>query len=154
MHLGTNRECLKIYFLLIDPIHLRRVCSTVRCHDQKSNDPIFPDSSIAHEADNVVQMFLMSMNNRQHLSPPTSDDADGAQANNKTVLAQMRKEFFTKVQEQQATTQVQPKVTNKYLKPENRYVAPPVPVVEPVDAQVVQGFVAPQMHHAEVVHVR
>ena len=104
-------------------------------------------------------MFLMSMNNRQNFSPPTSEDVDGGQTNNKTVLAQMRKDFFTQEQSSrvggQEQTQV-PKVTNKYLKPENRYVPPqvPAPVVEPVDSQVVQGFVAPQMHHAEVVHVR
>ena len=100
----------------------------------------------------------MSMNNRQNFSPPTSEDVDGGQTNNKTVLAQMRKDFFT--QEQSPRVEVgsaqAPKVTNKYLKPENRYIPPqaPPPAVEPTDSQVVQGFVAPQMHHAEVVHVR
>ena len=99
----------------------------------------------------MVQMFLMSMNHRQNFSPGNDEPAmDEQQTNNKTVLAQMRKDFFTEPPKEESIP-AQSKVTNKYLKPENRYVpAPPTSS----DDQVVQGFVAPQMHHAEVVHVR
>ena len=92
-------------------------------------------------------MFLMSMNNRQNFSPPDQPDDH---ANNKTILAQMRKDFFTNTQ-QSPEKREQTKVTNKYLKPENLYVPSSKPNAE---YQVVQSFVAPQMHHAEVVHVR
>ena len=114
-------------------------------------------SNIANEADNVVQMFLMSMTNRQNFSSPDQTVALDDQANNKTILAQMRKDFFT-TQQQSPEQKEQRKVTNKYLKPENRYV-PPVPQTlstsnTNAEDQVVQSFVAPQMHHAEVVHVR
>ena len=87
------------------------------------------------------------MNNRQNFSPPDQPDDH---ANNKTILAQMRKDFFTNTQ-QSPEKREQTKVTNKYLKPENLYVPSSKPNAED---QVVQSFVAPQMHHAEVVHVR
>ena len=93
-------------------------------------------SNIANEADNVVQMFLMSMNNRQNFSPPDQPDDH---ANNKTILAQMRKDFFTNTQ-QSPEKREQTKVTNKYLKPENLYVPSSKPNAED---QVVQSFIQP-----------
>ena len=88
-----------------------------------------------------------------------TDVSDAGGAKNKTVLAQMRREFFSTDQPPPQPQNLEPqRVTNKYLKPENRYVPTPRPtgasVVPSQDSQVVQGFVAPQMHHAEVVHVR
>ena len=146
-------------------------------------NPFIHGSSIASEADNVVQMFLMNMNPNVSRRPPgriedlpsptaavpmpgslgpsvtsndpysTEDRPDGNGVPNKTVLAQLRKDFFARQQQAQSYEKPEqtPK-TNKYLRPENRWSKSEEP--KPEMTTVVQGFVAPLMHHAEVVHVR
>ena len=144
-------------------------------------NPFHQGSNLASEADNVVQMFLMNMNSSlssrppgriEDLPSPTStiptaavlasptDESDHeAAASHRTVLSQMRRNFFNKSETDNGTTEPKQK-TNKYLRPENRWSRPdPAATAPPTSetsstAAVVQGFVAPQMHHAEVVHVR
>ncbi len=135
-------------------------------------NPFVPNSSIANEAENVVSMFLMNMNSSPRRNPgriedlpsplATSDDPqpssfdedDGGVHHNRTVISQLRRDFFNKdfPTGYQKTEPEAGKKTNKYLQPEHRWSKPPV--AEPQDVGTVQGFVAPQMHHAEVVHVR
>merc|ERR1711899_84844 len=93
------------------------------------------------------------------LASPTDESDHEAAASHRTVLSQMRRNFFNKSETDNGTTEPKQK-TNKYLRPENRWSRPdPAATVPPTSetastAAVVQGFVAPQMHHAEVVHVR
>ena len=140
-------------------------------------NPFHQGSNIASEADNVVQMFLMNMNPSlttrppgriEDLPSPTStipsvpiaasnvDDVDSeasaAAISNRTVISRLRRNFFNKKEEEIPT--VEPAKTNKYLRPENRWSRPEPQPPPPEAIGVVQGFVAPQMHHAEVVHVR
>ena len=140
-------------------------------------NPFHQGSNIASEADNVVQMFLMNMNPSLTTRPPgriedlpsptstipsvpiaasTVDDVDSeasaAAISNRTVISQLRRNFFNKKEEEIPT--VEPAKTNKYLRPENRWSRPEPQPPPPEVIGLVQGFVAPQMHHAEVVHVR
>ncbi len=146
-------------------------------------NPFVHGSSVATEADNVVSMFLMNMNRPQDGQPgqfqspgkiedlsspisvgayqqPTTARTPSGAAGTREVISKLRKEFLegtasaattTAADEQQYS--VVNKKKNKYLSPDQKWQKP-----NPTGAQdqgsVVQAFVAPQMHHAEVVHLR
>ena len=77
----------------------------------------------------------------------------------RTVISQLKKDFLNasppKAPEPQDQSPPEKK-TNKYLKTENRWTGPPSqhPGTNGVVQDTVQGFQAPQIHHAEVVTLR
>ena len=116
-------------------------------------NPFLQGSSVASEADNVVQMFLKNMNNPslgvdierrppgriENLPSPTgpvtesfpeafaeTDGIDGkGTAVTKTVISQLRKDFLEGTTTTQPTVnKKEPPKTNKYLRSENRWTKP------------------------------
>jgi hypothetical protein len=65
------------------------------------------------------------------------------------VISQLRNDFMNGSQNEHQVASA--KRSNKYLRPEHRWEGPNS---SSAASDVVTGFVAPQMHHAEVVHLR